>query len=300
MESYNPFVSIIIPTYNRGVYLYQCLNSLLLQSYKNFEVIICDDGSTDDTFEIINSFKNKLNIIYDYSENTGGPAGPRNRGIILSNGELIAFLDSDDYWHTEKLRKSIMFFNSNIDLVYHDLEIYPQKNIFFFKKKIKTYQPHKKIFNDLMIRGNCITLSSAVLRKSILYDFELFNTSTDMVSVEDYDFWLRLSLKDIRFHRIKKCLGYYNNLNSNKLTKNNNRVDYVKYLHIYNKYKHLLSYDENMKAFYSTNFNLARISFLEKNYVKSLMHLKYIIKKFKFNIITIKSLYMYLFIKFKK
>jgi glycosyltransferase involved in cell wall biosynthesis len=300
MKIVNPLVSIIIPTYNRGAYLNQCLNSITNQTYKNYEVIICDDGSIDNTLEVVKKFENQICIRYDYAPNTGGPAAPRNRGIMLAKGDLIAFLDSDDYWHAEKLKFSVRAFNKNVDLVYHDLEIYPSKIIFFYKKRIKTFQPKNDIFSNLMIRGNCVTLSSAVIRKSILDNIEFFNTSNEMVSIEDFDFWLRLSLNGAKFLKLKKCLGYYNNTNSDKLTKHNNRVDYDKYLYLYNMYNYLLTIEDNKKALYFTHYNLARSSFLDNNYEISLVHLKYILKKFRFNSITLKSIFMLTIINFKK
>jgi len=89
----NNIISVIIPTYNRSKELKRCLESLTRQTYKKFEVIVCDDGSTDNTKEVVNSYRNVLNIIYIKDENFGGPARPRNNGIKLSNGEYIAFLD---------------------------------------------------------------------------------------------------------------------------------------------------------------------------------------------------------------
>lgn len=289
-----PLISIIIPTYNRSEYLKQCLQSILNQTYNNYEVIVCDDGSTDSTADVVDSFRNKLNIKYDYSFNSGGPACPRNRGINLANGEILAFLDSDDFWHPDKLKLSLNSFDENVDILYHDLFIYPSENI-FRKKRIKTYQPKSNVFSELMYRGNCVTLSSALIRKSLLKDFDLFNTNTDYISIEDFDFWIRLSLTGAKFKKINRCLGYYN-IHGDKLTKLRNRVSYEKYLFIYNKFSFLLNENDRDKSFYYTSYNLARSSFLNCNYEVSNKHLKFIISKFKLNFYTIKCIVMFLIV----
>jgi glycosyltransferase involved in cell wall biosynthesis len=100
-------VSVIIPTYNQSKDLNRCLLSLVDQTFKNFEVIICDDGSYDDTKQIVRQFHSKLEIKYLYNANFGGPAHPRNCGIKAAKGEYIAFLDSDDWWCNNKLEFSI-------------------------------------------------------------------------------------------------------------------------------------------------------------------------------------------------
>jgi glycosyltransferase involved in cell wall biosynthesis len=298
MYNVNPLVSIIIPTYNRGEYLKQCLNSILNQTYSNYEVIICDDGSTDNTTSIVNKYTSRLNLRYDFEINTGGPASPRNRGIKLAKGEFIAFLDSDDYWHSNKLKFSIDAFKNNVDVIYHDLQIYPASNI-FYKKKIKALQPANEIFPALMTKGNFIPLSSAVIRKNILYNTIYFDESNDMVSIEDYDFWIRLSLIGVKFNKINSCLGYYN-VDGYKLTKSNNRVDYYKYLSIFNKYKSKLSHKDYLCANYFTNYNLGRISYLNNNFNLSQKHLLFILKFFKMNMITAKSFIMIILIQVKK
>ena len=103
----NPLVSIIIPTYNRAEYLKRALKSVFSQTFKDFEVLVMDDGSTDNTLEIVESFKEER-IKYEWAENFGGPAAPRNRGLRFARGEYIAFLDSDDEWITDKIEKQFI------------------------------------------------------------------------------------------------------------------------------------------------------------------------------------------------
>lgn len=98
-----PFFSIVIPTYNRMNDLIRCLSSLQNQTYKNFEVIVCDDGSTDNTFDVIKQFESTLSIKYLYEQNWGGPAHPRNVGVSYAKGKWICFLDSDDLFLPERM-----------------------------------------------------------------------------------------------------------------------------------------------------------------------------------------------------
>ena len=105
-----PFFSIVIPTYNQSSYLKIALTSVFKQKYKNYEVIVVDNYSSDETFKVIKNFKKK--IIYKRIRNNGVIAKSRNLGIKLSKGKWIAFLDSDDYWSEDKLKKIFHIINS--------------------------------------------------------------------------------------------------------------------------------------------------------------------------------------------
>lgn len=95
-------VSIVIPTYNRANDLRRCLFSLVSQTYRNFEVIVCDDGSTDDSEVVVKEFQFSLKINYYHLKNFGGPSRPRNFGIQKAKGKYIALLDSDGWWAPKK------------------------------------------------------------------------------------------------------------------------------------------------------------------------------------------------------
>jgi glycosyltransferase involved in cell wall biosynthesis len=119
-----PLISVIIPTYNYGQFIRSALESLYRQTYHRdrIEVIVVDDGSTDDTEEILNTYEDRL--IYLRQENRG-IASARNRGISTAKGELITFLDSDDLWHEERLRRVVEAFSEDqgIGIVYHPVEL---------------------------------------------------------------------------------------------------------------------------------------------------------------------------------
>ena len=115
-------VSIVIPTYNRKSDLIRAIDSVISQSYTNWELIIVDNNSIDGTIDYINSLNNSRIKLVSVSNN-GLIAYSRNKGIENSNGTYIAFLDSDDWWEYNKLEMSIKYFDQNVDLVYHDLYI---------------------------------------------------------------------------------------------------------------------------------------------------------------------------------
>lgn len=105
----SPLVSAIIPTYNRAYLVKDAVDSILAQTYENIEVIVVDDGSTDNTLEVLSAYCNRIRVI---RQENAGPAAARNRGIAASSGELIAFLDSDDLWLPEKLERQVKLLQS--------------------------------------------------------------------------------------------------------------------------------------------------------------------------------------------
>src|SRR5438874_1624069 len=105
-----PLVSVVIPTYNSAHYIGEAVQSVLAQTYTNFEVIVVDDGSTDDTRERLESVAGRIRYLY---QPNGGVSKARNRGIQEARGELIAFLDGDDEWLPEKLAKQLAYMRAN-------------------------------------------------------------------------------------------------------------------------------------------------------------------------------------------
>ena len=181
-------VSVIIPAYNAKNYIRETVESALGQTYRNYEIIVVDDGSTDGTGEILKDYQDR--IIYLRKDN-GGPASARNMGIKKSRGELIAFLDADDVWLPDKLEKQVKFLEENpqIHLLftavigYEDGRVYP----------VEENRLRGSIFHQLL-KGNFITTSTVMVRRECLEE-ELFDEDRNLISVEDYNLWLRLSRK---------------------------------------------------------------------------------------------------------
>lgn len=204
-----PRVSVVIPTFNRARDLRRCLESLTRQTIGDFEVLVCDDGSTDDTGGVCKEFAGSLDITHDYAENFGGPARPRNRGLALARAPYIAFLDSDDWWLPRKLEVSLRTLEAGNDLVYHDLYFATGSVGRHPWRRAKARRLAAPVFQDLMINGSAIPNSSVVARKEILEDAGGFSEDKSLIAAEDYDAWVRMARLTDRFARVPEALGYY-------------------------------------------------------------------------------------------
>lgn len=202
-----PLISVVIPTYQRRDKLKITLDSVLSQTYDNYEILIIDDGSTDGTKEMVNSYSDPR-IFYNWQENTGGPANPRNNGIKISKGNWIAFLDDDDTWKKNKLGEICRQIHSNNDFIYHDYSLILD-NKYSNKKIIKSSNLKSPILNNLLIKGNIIGLSTVVVRKELLLKINGFNEDVSMAPCADYNAWLRIAQLTEKFFYLPKNLGYY-------------------------------------------------------------------------------------------
>ena len=204
--SNSPLFSIIIPTFNQSSFLEKAINSVLLQK-KNYEIIIIDNYSTDNTEEIVAKYKDQ-NLQYLKVKNLGIIGKSRNVGIKNSSAPWIAFLDSDDQWHEDKLFHLEEFINKNphYDVITNDEEIIYEGTK---KKVVWEYGPFTKDFyKKLIIEGNCVSTSASVVKKKFLLEKNiLFSEKEAFVSVEDYDFFLNLALNHAKFKFLHKTLG---------------------------------------------------------------------------------------------
>tara|TARA_Y100000590_G_C15730025_1_gene1016629 strand:+ start:2695 stop:3606 length:912 start_codon:yes stop_codon:yes gene_type:complete len=206
-----PFFSVVIPTFNQAIYLEKAVNSVFKQSYKNFEIIIIDNHSTDNTENLVKNFgKNKIKYFKCKNENVIGKS--RNIGIYKAEGEWIAFLDSDDTWHEERLQILFDFIQKNhiYDVICTDeLIIDTIKNY----KRVWRYGPYNNNFYQTLIKyGNCISTSGTIVKKKILDDNKIFfNEEKIFATADDYDLWMRLAKIKVNFKFLHKVLGnhYY-------------------------------------------------------------------------------------------
>lgn len=220
-------ISIIIPYFKTEKYIKNCVKSVLSQSYKYWEVIIIDDENSLQSRKLLSQFKNKKIKIIKNKSNIG-VAKSRNKGIDLARGEYISFLDSDDRWHKDKLKKQIDYIKKNkVDAVYSSYKAF-SKNKFLYKvvsSKILNYKE--------LIKANPICCSSVMVAKKILLNNKFRNLKTK----EDYELWLRISKKH-NIYPMKNYLTYYevreNSLSSLEFNKLYNAY---KIFRIYNDYK---------------------------------------------------------------
>lgn len=182
-------VSVIIPTWNRAEQLIKAIESALTQTLPVLEVLVCDDGSTDNTLQTIKSIKDKR-VKWLPGKHTGLPAVVRNRGIKKSQGNWLAFLDSDDEWYPKKLEKQLTFSKKKNSLAVccNAYGIYSQGE----RKKYLDYSKSTITFFDL-IKTNYIILSSALVHRSLLSKCFGFPEGDKFRNAPDYAFWLRVS-----------------------------------------------------------------------------------------------------------
>jgi len=180
-------VSVIIPTYQRANLLNRALTSVFSQSYQQIEVLVIDDGSTDDTSKVVKRFSERINYYYIPHS---GVSRARNVGIKHAHGKWIAFLDSDDYWLPDKLRKQMHYLSCHPEyLICHCDEIWIKNG-----RRINQGKKHKKYPGWFFYPSLWLCLispSSVVIHLSVLKEVGLFDESFDVV--EDYELWLRIT-----------------------------------------------------------------------------------------------------------
>ena len=184
-----PAVSVVIPTYNRASYIGEALESVLSQTFKDWELIVVDDGSTDNTQGVIKSFLNKDNRIRCIRQENRGAVAARNKALEVASGKYVAFLDDDDRWLPDKLEMQVKVMESDpeIGFCYMRFQIY---------KKVENRLEKGKLFPEFLatkfeeLPDVFIAPCSAMFRKSCLDCAGLFDTRYKQC--DDFDFWLRI------------------------------------------------------------------------------------------------------------
>lgn len=206
-----PTVSVIIPTYNRAHLIGRAIQSVLNQTYQDFEIIIVDDASIDNTEEVVKSFSNKRIRYIRLKENSGGSAAPRNTAIKIARGEYIAFQDSDDEWLPEKLEKQIRVFEKvspEVGIVYTDMWTVDKNG-----KKKYWHSPRRMpedgiIYREVLgYRLMNIGISSAMIRGSCFDKVGLFDER--MPRHQDLEFFIRLSKYYLFYHINEPLIKYF-------------------------------------------------------------------------------------------
>lgn len=204
MES--PLVSIIIPAWNAEKYVKEAVDSALNQTHENIEVIVVDDGSTDSTKNILDSFIKNKRIKYFYQTNKG-LAGARDTGILSAKGDYIAFLDSDDVFLPQKITKQIQSLEDNSDFgvsycdLLHFTDEEPRR---FFHHRY--HYPSGQLF-EALLKKQFINPLSVVIRRSVLDKFGLFDEK--LRRSEDWELWLRLARAGVKFLYLNEILAHY-------------------------------------------------------------------------------------------
>jgi len=210
MKKNNIEISVIIPTWNRKLLLLEAVKSVLEQSYKVKEIIICDDGSTDGTRKLIkNKFKNHKIVKYIYTKHVGLPGIVRNIGIKKSSGNWVAFLDSDDIWYKDKLKKQIeLIYKYNCKAICTNVL---QVNSFISKEEVLYSKNLMKLNFKKLLKKNLIHTSTVLIKKQILNKVNYFSENKGLVVGEDYNLWLKISLNTIFYYTPEILIRYNNN-----------------------------------------------------------------------------------------
>ena len=224
MISDSPFFSVVLPNFNHGRYLKEAIDSVLNQDYKNWELLIIDNYSTDSSDEVISSYKDTRIRVFKI-KNEGIIAKSRNLGIKNAKAEWIAFLDSDDIWYFNKLSRLIELTDKNFDIICSNEYRYDLKG--GDKKPLYYNLKSNNFYRELLLKGNALSTSATIVSRDFLNKNKLgFSESLDFITVEDYDFWMQIALKNGSFGFCKEFLGEFrihesNNSNNFKLHSNN-------------------------------------------------------------------------------
>lgn len=200
--------SIILPTYQRAYCIRETISSVVNQTCEDWELIVVDNYSTDETEEYVKSFGD-ARIRFIQINNDGVIAKSRNYGILQSNGAYLAFIDSDDPWEEEKLMMAKMYLSEGHELVYHDLHIYNGVDKTKRRRMNVARDLERPVLVDLIKNGNGIPTSSVVVKRKLVEAVGGFSEDRRLIGIEDYDLWVRISRISDRFFMIDQILGYY-------------------------------------------------------------------------------------------
>jgi glycosyltransferase involved in cell wall biosynthesis len=189
-RSGGPLVSVVIPTYNRAEYIAETIESVLQQTYSNLEVIVIDDGSTDDTANVVAAFAPKVRYVWQENSERGAS---RNHGLRLASGDYIAFLDSDDLWLPDKVASDLEIIapDPGIGVVYTDsLQIDAAGREL---RIVRAAGPSGDVTSDLLLR-NFVSMGCHLVRTEAIRSIDGFREERELAGAEDWEMWVRLSL----------------------------------------------------------------------------------------------------------
>jgi len=259
-----PKVSVLIPSYNHEKYVKEAIESVLNQTFQDFELIITDDGSTDGTVDKIKEFDDERIQLYVFDENQGA-CNAMNNCIKHAKGKYIAYISSDDVWETYKLEKQINFIEKNpdIEVVFSKASFIGENSELLDENSSSTeiYNLYKNIFDKknrskeewlrrFFFSGNCICHPSILIRKRVYDDVGLYDER--LASVPDFDMWIRVCLK-YEIHIMDEKLIRFrirdNNENISSPTQENNQRIRFEQKQILNHYLEISNVSMFLKIF---------------------------------------------------
>jgi glycosyltransferase involved in cell wall biosynthesis len=201
----DPTVSVVIPTFNHAHFLGTTLDSIRAQSFGDWEAIVVNNFSEDDTVAVVESYNDPRIRLVNFA-NHGIIAAARNHGLSLIQAPFVAFLDSDDFWYPEKLQRCIDKLAQGYDLVCHaEVWVGPGEC-----RRTVIYGPEARAtYESLLLDGNCISTSAVVVRREWLERVGCFSVQPEFVTAEDYELWLKLARDGARIGFVDEVLGEY-------------------------------------------------------------------------------------------
>ncbi len=212
---FEPLVSIIITSYNYSKYIEKAIDSCIEQDYLNKEIIIIDDGSTDETSKILDKYKNKVSV---YLQNNQGLEKTANYGINISKGDYWVRLDADDYLDKNFLTEIVKEINKNFCFYYSNYKIVDSKNDILQNIKLPSF--NKK---EILSRGDFLA-SGTLVRKLSSFEVGLYNNNVYNCGLENYEFIIKLILNNNKGKHIKKNLWNYRQHNKSLSFKKRNEI----------------------------------------------------------------------------
>lgn len=206
MSGSPPRVSVIIPTYNQAALLDKALQSVICQTFSDWEAIVIDNHSDDGTRDVVEAFRDDR-IRYVAFSNKGIIAASRNLGIRMAAGSVIAFLDSDDLWYPSKLSVCMGSLECGAEAVSHGLRV---RRNGILEETLGPKSAMENVFEVLLYQGNSAIATSAVMiKKEVLDRLGVFSEDPSFVTAEDYELWLRLAASHTRWEFLPNTLGEY-------------------------------------------------------------------------------------------
>ena len=203
-------ISVIIPAYNAGVFIRETLDSVLTQTLMPLEVLVVNDGSSDDTKSIIGRYakEHPQLPITIFNQKNKGIGAARNKGLFKATGHFVAFLDADDLWYPNKTKavQNIIARYPKVDVIYHN-EI--EFNMFGNEKLLSYKKLSGDAFYSLLFSGNKLSTSATTVNRALAVDIGGFSENLSFNGAEDYEFWLRLAKNGGIFFHLDEILGKY-------------------------------------------------------------------------------------------
>jgi len=215
--------TIIMPSYNQGNFIEKAIDSVVNQTYTNWELLIIDNNSNDNTNEVLLKFTDQRIKIYKVN-NYGIISYSRNIGLRTANGTWITFLDTDDFWYFNRLEEILKLIKTNpsLEIISHDEYVTEYKTNL---KKIQRYGSNSPdLYKSMLLYGNIFSTSSIAIKKCFIDNLNLkFDESREFVTAEDYELWLSLIYHNPKIYFSKVITGEYT------IHKNNNSKNFIKH-----------------------------------------------------------------------